>query len=74
VPAADPYSELLRRTHLSVPSDIGAIIVEQARCLGARDAAISLVDYEQDTLLPFAAPAGPGLAVTGTLAGRASWS
>jgi hypothetical protein len=37
---------LLRRTHLSTPSDIPAVIADEARCIGARDVALYLVDYD----------------------------
>jgi hypothetical protein len=37
---------LLRRTHLSTPSDVPAVIADEARCVGARDVALYLVDYD----------------------------
>ena len=52
MPAADPFSELLRRTHLSAPSSACAIIIEQASCLGARAATLYIIDYEQNSLVP----------------------
>jgi hypothetical protein len=71
VPAADPFSELLRRTHLSAPSSACAIIIEQASCLGARAATLYIIDYEQNSLVPLGDAGGSAIAVTGTLAGRA---
>lgn len=67
---AEAFVELLRRTHLSQPSEIGAIIADQAQSLGARDVALYVVDYELSTLVPLAGAVAP-LAVTGTVAGRA---
>jgi hypothetical protein len=71
---ADTLNELLRRTYLSAPSDLAAVIAEQARPLGAHEVVLYLIDYEQRTLVPVGAPArgdvGP-LSVEGTLAGRA---
>lgn len=66
-------NELLRRTHLSAPSDVARVVADQARSIGAEDVALYLIDYEQATLIPM--PAGPGddlrpLSVAGTLAGR----
>ena len=65
--------ELLRRTHLSAPSDLGAIVADQATSIGARDVVTYLIDYELDVLSPLA-PAdrdGTELSVVGTVAGRA---
>jgi len=71
---AELLKELLRRTHLSAPSDLGATVRDQAASFGARDVGIYLVNYEQDALMPL--PGGvPGhrepLSVAGTVAGRA---
>ena len=65
---------LLRRTHLSTPSDVPAVIAEEARCIGARDVALYLVDYELSMLMPLsdgAADVGEPLSIAGTVAGRA---
>ena len=65
---------LLRRTHLSTPSDIPAVIADQARCIGARDVALYLIDYDLSMLVPLpggAAGSGAPLSVPGTVAGRA---
>jgi serine/threonine protein phosphatase PrpC len=66
--------ELLRRTHLSTPSDLTAVVVEQAKEAGARDVVLRVTDYEQAVLVPV-----PGsevdslepLSIAGTMAGRA---
>ena len=71
---ADLLKELLRRTHLSAPSDVGATVVDEAARLGATDVAVHLINYEQDTLMPLrgtAADESGQLSVAGTVAGRA---
>jgi hypothetical protein len=71
---SDMLNELLRRTHLSAPSDLAALTADQARRIGARDVALYLVDYEQRTLVPLPGSSGRDpapLSVTGTIAGRA---
>ena len=71
---ADLFKELLRRTHLSAPSDIGATVGDQAAGLGATDVAVHLINYEQDTLMPLqgtTAERSGQLSVAGTVAGRA---
>jgi hypothetical protein len=71
---ADTLHELLRRTYLSAPSDLAAVIAEQARPLGAHDVVLSLIDYEQRTLVPLGDPRRGDLrplSVEGTIAGRA---
>jgi len=71
---ADTLNELLRRTYLSAPSDLAAVIAEQARPLGAHDVVLYLIDYEQRTLVPLGDPAHGDLgtlSVEGTIAGRA---
>src|SRR5918997_1677999 len=72
--AAAMLQELLRRTHLSSPHDLGVAVAEEARRMGARDVVIYLIDYEQRTLIPVPSPdsAGRGqMTVHGTVAGRA---
>jgi len=67
--------ELLRRTHLSAPSDVAAVVIDQAvKSLGAHDAALYLIDYDQEALVPMPAESGAALqplSVAGTVAGRA---
>jgi hypothetical protein len=67
-------SELLRRTHLSAPSDLAAIVADQAHSIGARDVALYLINYELAELVPIDGqdPGGSEtLSVAGTIAGRA---
>jgi hypothetical protein len=67
-------NELLRRTYLSSPSDLGAVIAEQAQRIGAHDVVLYLIDYEQRTLMPLSGPRRSDrqpLSVEGTIAGRA---
>jgi hypothetical protein len=61
---------LLRRTHLSSPSDLADIIAEQAASIGARDVALYLIDYEQTALMPLSRPDLEPLSVAGSMAGR----
>src|SRR3954454_20552475 len=68
------FQEVLRRTHLSAPEDLGRIIAEEARRIGADSLVMYLVDYEQRTLVPVPAPdarASGRLPIQGTVAGRA---
>ncbi|MCA1844356.1 MAG: SpoIIE family protein phosphatase, partial [Actinobacteria bacterium] len=58
----------------AVPDQVPGLVAEYARRLGASDAAIFLIDYEQRVLNPLPRPDGPDrqpAAVEGTLAGRA---
>ena len=67
-------SGLLRRTHLSAPSDLATVIAEQAGSIGAADVVLYLIDYDQSSLVPapaLAADPGGALSVAGTVAGRA---
>ena len=70
--AAELLGELLRRTHLSAPSDLAGVIADQAASIGAHDLVLYLIDYDQDTLMPL--PAGaegpPGAALRGRNGGR----
>lgn len=71
---AELLKELLRRTYLSAPSDIGATVSDQAASLGATDVALYLINYEHDALMPLrgsAADQSGQLSVAGTVAGRA---
>ncbi|MCW3003601.1 MAG: serine/threonine-protein phosphatase [Conexibacter sp.] len=68
------WGELLRRTHLSAPSDLAALIAGQAGAVGAREVELYLVDYELTELIPLpvaAADRRESLSVAGTVAGRA---
>jgi serine/threonine protein phosphatase PrpC len=60
---------LLRRSHLSAPSDIAAAIAEEAERVGATEVAIYLADYEQTVLVPLIGDGAPS-SVAGTVAGR----
>ena len=66
--------ELLRRSHMSTPSDLARVVADQARSIGARDVVLYLIDYEQGALVEVPAD-GLGrrtpLSVAGTVAGRA---
>ncbi len=65
---------VLRRAHLMAPDQMSALAAEGAAALGARDAVVWLVDYEQAALVPVLTPQdGPRerLSVDGSLAGRA---
>lgn len=66
--------DLLAGTHLAAPDDLPALVLRAANQLGATDAVIYLVDYEQQTLSPMAGsdskPRDPQ-SVDGSLAGRA---
>jgi hypothetical protein len=66
-------SELLRRTHLSAPSDLAAVIAGQARSIGARELTLYLVNYELDALVPIPVEGHrhETLSITGTIPGRA---
>src|SRR3954452_2983892 len=66
-------TELLRRTYLSAPSDLAAVVADSGRRIGAQDVVLYLVDYEQRTLVPLLSSHPEDLAplsVTGTVAGR----
>jgi hypothetical protein len=67
-------NEVLRRSYISAPSELPAVIAEQARRIGAHDVGLYLIDYEQRTLVPLGPPERADLAplsVAGTVAGRA---
>ena len=73
-PFPEPVGDLLRDAQFAVPDDVPGLLVKSARRLGALDAAIFLVDYEQRVLAPLPVPGGPdreAVTVEGTLAGRA---
>lgn len=65
---------LLQRSYLVAPAALPELAAECARPLGALEATIYLVDYEQATLVPVHGPTGGGrdtLRVDATLAGTA---
>jgi hypothetical protein len=73
-PSSEPVRDLLADAQFVVPDEVPGLVSEHARRLGALDAAIFLVDYEQRVLTPLPRPLGPDrlpVAVEGTLAGRA---
>jgi len=72
--ATELLQELLRRSHLSAPSDLAAIVADQASSVGATDVGLYLIDYAQGMLVPMPGGADGGrapLSVAGTIAGRA---
>jgi hypothetical protein len=72
--AAALLTGLLRRTHLSAPGDLPAVVVEEARAIGAEAVDLYLVDYDLSFLMALSPGARPGrerIAVTGTVAGKA---
>ena len=72
--SSEPVGELLRDAQFAVPDDVPGLLAKHARRLGAVDAAIFLVDYEQRVLTPLPVPGGPdreAVSVEGTVAGRA---
>jgi Stage II sporulation protein E (SpoIIE) len=73
-PPSHPVVDLLAAGQFAVPDQVPGLVAEYARRLGAHDAAIFLIDYEQRVLNPLPRPGGPDrqpVAVEGTLAGRA---
>jgi hypothetical protein len=71
--AAAMLERLLRRTHLSPPAQLPAIVAEEARAIGAQRVVVHLTDHEQQLLVPLPAPDAEGRrpqSVNGTLAGR----
>ena len=74
IPSSEWVGELLSEAQFAVPDDMPGLLAKHARRLGAMDAAIFLVDYEQRVLTPLPEPGGPereSVSVEGTLAGRA---
>jgi serine phosphatase RsbU (regulator of sigma subunit) len=51
-PSDDPVRSLLRASHHLRADQMGTVVAEHARDLGARDAVIYLADYEQKDLVP----------------------
>lgn len=65
--------DFVRASHLAVPDDVPALIVEHAKGVGADDAALYLVDYEQRVLVPVPNRDGEArdeVIIDATLAGR----
>ena len=70
----DPAVDLLTEAQFAVPDDVPGLFAKHARRIGAIDAALFLVDYEQRVLTPLPRPGGPHrqtVTVEGPLAGRA---
>src|SRR5436305_13219910 len=74
IPLPGPPGDMLSDAQFAVPDDVPGLLAKHARRLGALDAAIFLVDYEQRILTPLPRPGGPDrqpATIEGTLAGRA---
>jgi hypothetical protein len=72
-PAALEMIDLLAASHLAIPDDLPMLIVQHAKALGADDAGLYLVDYEQRNLMPVPSLDGSvrdGVVIDTTLAGR----
>ena len=70
---AQQLVDLIQGAHLLVPDDVPGLVLEHARSLGADDAALYLVDYEQRVLVPVPNPGGSErdeVVIETTLAGR----
>lgn len=77
-PAEQAVDELLTGAHLLAPHQLPGLLAAHGRRLGVHGATVYLADLQQDVLVPFLGPDGPGLAesvgplgVDTTLAGRA---
>ena len=71
---AHQLADMVQASHLLVPDDVPVLLVEHAKGVGAEDAALYLVDYEQRVLVPVPNPDGPDrdeVTIDATLAGRA---
>jgi hypothetical protein len=69
-----PPGDMLADAQFAVPDAVPGLLAKHARRLGALDAAIFLVDYDQRVLTPLPRPGGPdrqSVVIEGTLAGRA---
>ncbi|WP_459983904.1 PP2C family protein-serine/threonine phosphatase [Nocardioides sp. AN3] len=68
------FDGLLARTHLSRPSDVAGVVVEEAQAsLDAAEVVVYWVNREQSALVPLAAPASPHRdpqPIDSTVAGR----
>ena len=70
---AHKLADVIQAAHLLIPDDVPTLLVEHAKGLGAEDAALYLVDYEQRVLVPVPNPNGPEreeVLIDATLAGR----
>jgi hypothetical protein len=70
---AHVLANLVQSSHQLVPDDVPGLLVAHAKGLGADDAALYLVDYEQRVLVPVPNPGGPDrgeVVIDTTLAGR----
>jgi serine/threonine protein phosphatase PrpC len=68
------FQEVLRRSHLSAPEELGRVFAEEARRIGVDSLVVYVVDYAQRTLVPVPSPDASGsgpLSIQGTIAGRA---
>ena len=73
-PSSDPTGDLLASAQFAVPDDVPGLLIDHARRVGAEDACIFLVDYEQRVMNPLPSAEGTkrdAVTVEGTLAGRA---
>jgi hypothetical protein len=72
--ASDLLQEVLRRTHLSTAHDLGVVLAEEARRIGADPVVLYVLDHEQKWLVPVPGPPAVAgrerLLVRGTVAGR----
>ena len=71
---AAALDEVLQASYLMAPDEMGTLARAGAAHLGAQDAVIWLVDYEQTTLVPVLAPSDEprdAVSIDGSLAGRA---
>jgi hypothetical protein len=74
VRAGEMLQAVLRRSHLSAASDLGTVVAEEARAIGAEALVLYIIDHEQKLLVPVPASDAAGrepLSVQGTMAGRA---
>src|SRR3954470_7683160 len=72
--AAAMLQQVLRRSHLSSAQDLGVVLAEEVRAIGADGLVLYVVDYEQKLLVPVRGPHAAGrevLSIQGTMAGRA---
>jgi serine phosphatase RsbU (regulator of sigma subunit) len=70
---AHELTSVVQRSHLLIPDDVPSLLVEHAKGIGAEDAALYLVDYEQRVLVPVPNPRGcqrDEVVIDTTLAGR----
>ena len=73
-PERDPLRSLLRASHHLSADRLGAVVTENARMLGVREAVVYLADYEQRFLRPLTGegvPARHDLTVDGSVGGLA---